>query len=302
MRFRIALLCALGALAAATGGIARASVLEINQTCALTGGCFAGDAAGFPVTITQRGAYRLTSNLSIPMTANAKDVSAIDVAVDDMDIDLNGFGLFGTTTCSGSPTTCSPTGQGHGVGSVSGGTGTSVHDGSVVGFGGVGVSLSNGFRVERVHLWNNGGGGLLAFGASGVLRDSAIFGNGGDGAQTFRYAVVTGCVFGQNNHDGLNGRQATQVEESISWRNGRVGFWAEIDLDVAFSVGNDNGNGGLSGLAEASVGAGNTTYGVTAGFPNEAIVKTSVLTGNGSGSWPARGLSLGRNACNGASC
>ena len=27
------------------------SVLEINQACTLNGGCFAGDAAGFPVTI-----------------------------------------------------------------------------------------------------------------------------------------------------------------------------------------------------------------------------------------------------------
>jgi len=34
---------------------ARASdgVLEINQTCAIQTGCFAGDTAGFPVTISR---------------------------------------------------------------------------------------------------------------------------------------------------------------------------------------------------------------------------------------------------------
>jgi hypothetical protein len=46
-------------------------VIEINQSC-VAGGCFAGDTAGFPVTISQPGSYRLTSNLS-PTTAHAAD-------------------------------------------------------------------------------------------------------------------------------------------------------------------------------------------------------------------------------------
>ena len=35
-------------------------VIEINQHRALAGGVTAGDTAGFPVTLSQRGSYRLT--------------------------------------------------------------------------------------------------------------------------------------------------------------------------------------------------------------------------------------------------
>ena len=38
-------------------------VLEINQACAESTGCFAGDSPGFPVTIQDPGSYRLTGAL-----------------------------------------------------------------------------------------------------------------------------------------------------------------------------------------------------------------------------------------------
>ena len=53
--------------------IASDGVLEINQTCAVQTGCFSGDVAGFPVTISTSGSYlsrpprQLThSDLEIP--------------------------------------------------------------------------------------------------------------------------------------------------------------------------------------------------------------------------------------------
>ncbi len=49
-------------LALATSAFATDGVLEINQTCAVQTGCFAGDTAGFPVEIDVAGSYRLTSN------------------------------------------------------------------------------------------------------------------------------------------------------------------------------------------------------------------------------------------------
>ena len=51
-------------LAFAGPALAVDGVVEINQTCAVNTGCFAGDTPGFPVTITVAGSYRLTSNLS----------------------------------------------------------------------------------------------------------------------------------------------------------------------------------------------------------------------------------------------
>ena len=43
-------------------------VIEINQTCAANTGCSSEDAAGFPVTIDERGSHRLTRNLSLATT------------------------------------------------------------------------------------------------------------------------------------------------------------------------------------------------------------------------------------------
>jgi hypothetical protein len=40
----------------ATPALAVDGVLEINQTCAVQTGCFSGDTAGFPVTISASGA------------------------------------------------------------------------------------------------------------------------------------------------------------------------------------------------------------------------------------------------------
>ena len=62
--------------------------LEINQTCALYKGCFAGDEAGFPVTITEPGSYILTSSLEVTRNADG-----IFIDGDTATLDLNGFGL-----------------------------------------------------------------------------------------------------------------------------------------------------------------------------------------------------------------
>jgi len=48
-----------------------------------------GDAAGFPVTISEVGSYRLTGNLSIGST------DAIEITADNVTLDLNGFLIIG---------------------------------------------------------------------------------------------------------------------------------------------------------------------------------------------------------------
>ena len=60
------------------GAPARAvdGVIEINQARALAGGVTPGDAAGFPVTITASGSYRLTGNLTVDENTTAISVTA----------------------------------------------------------------------------------------------------------------------------------------------------------------------------------------------------------------------------------
>ena len=78
-------------------------VLEINQTCAVQTGCFAGDTAGWPVTITEGGSYRLTSNLIVP----DKTTGAILVSTSSVSIDLNGFEIV-RSDCVGATENCTP--------------------------------------------------------------------------------------------------------------------------------------------------------------------------------------------------
>lgn len=118
-------------LSLATPAFAIDGVLEINQTCATQTGCFAGDAAGFPVTITASGSYRLTSGLVIPDPYTG----AIAISIKNVIIDLNAFSIVGPTVCTG---VCAPTGAGDGIFSIQ--ENVSVRNGSVVSNGGSTVS------------------------------------------------------------------------------------------------------------------------------------------------------------------
>src|SRR5262245_24149126 len=103
---RIAL--SLGLISFASLALAADGVLEINQTCALSSsGCFTGDTQGFPVTITQSGSYRLTSDLSVPAGSDGIELRTNEVA-----LDLNGFGIRSALVCA--PILC-PAGAGAGV-------------------------------------------------------------------------------------------------------------------------------------------------------------------------------------------
>jgi len=65
-------------------------VIEINQTRAIAGGITAGDNPGFPITISQSGSYRLTSNLTVPT-----GVEGIRITANGVSLDLNGFTIIG---------------------------------------------------------------------------------------------------------------------------------------------------------------------------------------------------------------
>jgi hypothetical protein len=69
-------------------------VILIDQNKAIAGGVTPADGPGFPVTISQPGSYRLSSNLTMP---NAS-ATAIQITADNVSLDLNGFSIIGTGT------------------------------------------------------------------------------------------------------------------------------------------------------------------------------------------------------------
>src|SRR4051794_19461257 len=60
-------------------------------------------AGGFPFKITQPGSYKLTTNLVVPA-----DKAGIQIAANDVTLDLNGFGITGAIVCDVQGITCDP--------------------------------------------------------------------------------------------------------------------------------------------------------------------------------------------------
>jgi len=180
----------------------------------------------FPIILLEPGSYVLVSNLDVSLDPLATaDTDAIQIAADNVSLNMNGFSIIGPAICTGSPVDdCEPSGE------VEAGTGidacaadvcaknTTVMEGTVRGMPGRGVRLGDGARVERVRAEENGEGGIET-GESSAVSDSQALrnddfgitagdssrlihnnatGNGGPGISTGENCVVVGNVLTGN--------------------------------------------------------------------------------------------------------
>ena len=179
-----ALMLAFAASAGAVDG-----TIEINQAKVLANG-------GFPYVIGagMSGSYRLTGNLSVPAS-----VDGIDVNVDDVTIDLNGFSIIGS-------------GAGFGINSSN--HQLTVENGTVTGFTGInGTAIEAGYNaiVRNVHGDSNGHG-ILA-------RDNSVIegctANSNNGAGIFCYGSY--CLISGNSTNSNNGGGITCMESGCAF-------------------------------------------------------------------------------------
>jgi len=180
---------------------AMAIVVKINQSKAINGNVTPGDSPGFPVTISQPGSYRLTSNLTV---TNA-NTTAIEITTDDVTLDLGGFLIKGPTACSsGNPVNCSPIGTGDGV-NANGRVNITVVNGTVRGMGGDGIVGGKAYRIEDVHVISNGGDGIV--GGYGIVKENTATLNGGNGISAG--GVITGNTVLDNGQNGIEAVEST---------------------------------------------------------------------------------------------
>lgn len=201
-------------------------VIEINHARALAGGVTPSDTAGYPVTLDASGSYRLTGSLRPPA-----GTSGIVISANYVTIDLNGFSIEGTATCTGVPVSSCTEHGGIGIDGFTS-TGTSVRNGIVRGMdaglmlgdssviegvaavanAGAGINLGSYSRVEGARVGGNGDAGMLARSDSKVLRSEA-HGNGGAG-------ITTGerCIVSENNVY-RNGLGISQFRPGMADRN-----------------------------------------------------------------------------------
>lgn len=171
---------------------------EINQLCVGTG-CFAGDAPGFPVTISQSGSYRLTSNLNVPLGFNGIQVDSI---ARNVSIDFSGFALIGPAQCTGEIPTCSPPGTGNGLAGPSPGN-ISIFNGAIRGFPDNGVIFSSAnLSIKDMRISENGDAGIDLIN-EGLIDSVIVSDNGGRGAFTNGTTLISNSVFSNNGAHGV---------------------------------------------------------------------------------------------------
>lgn len=303
-RLRCALYPAL-LLALLSPGLALAvdGVREINQTCAVQTGCFPGDSAGFPVTISAAGSYRLTSNLTFSATLGPPSSDFIEISADRVTLDLNGFELRCTFPLTGNP--CS---RGTFAGIDVTGSGIRIENGFVSGMPGRGITAS-GFDVvvERVQVIDNGGTGILLGGRNGVVRNclsasndlAGIF----NGSATPSEGTLTeGNVVRDNGDDGITG--SGMVRNNVVVGNGNVGISTGQAVVEGNTVRANDGDGIFvvgATLVLDNVVVGNGGYGVQ-GFSSFSY-RGNMILGNTQGTVivsSGTALDTGGNACNGS--
>ena len=257
--------------------LASDGVAEINHTCAVLTGCFAGDTPGYPVTIDGQagGSYRLTSNL-IPPNA---EIDGIKVRTNDIGIDLNKFVII-RSGCEGSTTSCAPTsGGGAGVTVTSSGIrGISVKNGGVTGMG-AGIKLGDQGEVVGVRTrWNRLYGVVVGAGS-----------------------MVSGSTAYENESYGIHASSGSTVSGNTAYLNGDDGIFASSGSTVSGNTAYGNGGDGIKTSSGATVRQNtvrsNSGYGLNLGF--QSAYRENVITANTAGTVNG-GVNLFGNSCNGS--
>lgn len=224
-------------------------VVYIDQNRAVAGSVTPGDVAGFPVTISQSGSYRLSGSLTVPDL----NTTAIQITADFVTLDLNGFSIVGPAACTtGTATTCPAPGTGIGVQAGSDQApfprGIRILNGSVRGMGLLGILLNgSGSFVERVTVDSNAGGGMSV---AGAVIQSAATQNGSFGviATTVRDSTAL-QNFGDGIILGVNGGVATG---NVSSLNGGYGIAVQLGTATANTL-FLNQAAGISALCPSSI-------------------------------------------------
>lgn len=186
--------------------------VQLNPKVAAAGN-LPGDSAGYPITLSQSGSYVLTENLDLTGEGDPLNTTAIQVTADWVTIDLNGFSIMGTATCSttstttqAGSTTCS-SGTGIGV-SAAGREGVTVRNGVVSGMGSHGIALGAGALVDALQLVDNGGDAVQVGEGSQVL-DVVVQNAGADGIHCNGVCIVENARIVTVGSDGIEGASGT---------------------------------------------------------------------------------------------
>lgn len=169
-----------------------AAVITITQAKANAGGVTAGDAPGFPVTLSQPGAYRLDTNLNVPAGK-----PGIDVRSQNVDIDMAGFRLYGWNAAGDTRVGTYGVYTTAGMGNIRGGF--------ITGFRVAGIYIRGlGWTVEDMDIQSSGQRGVSAFYSDYArILNSRVILNGDIGIVCGHHCHVEGNTVSDNGNSGI---------------------------------------------------------------------------------------------------
>ncbi len=237
------------AVAASTSALASDGVIEINQARAEAGNVTVGDSPGFPVTLSAKGSYLLTSNL------DAGAESGIEITAPDVTVDLNGFKLSGTAV-DGSK----------GINSTF--VGSRVRDGVVQSFNSGGIHLDDDAVVENVRVTDSNSHGISVGNNSRVTNCQAVR-HGLRGIGAGNNAVVSGNI-SQDSFIGIRADGGV-IRDNTVQGDGNIGIQAEGRPTVVINN-TVNGDWDIGLAMSSSVGyGGNSISGGTNHVNNNGV-------------------------------
>ena len=285
----LGLVLGVGMLAAADG------VFEINQASVLAGSVSPGDSPGFPGEINASGSYILTSNLVLP-----GEVTGIQINVDDVTLDLNGFTILGVNRCTVTTTPeClfdgrGPLGNSGDGNGITGGRQVVVKNGIVRGAGARGIELGPNSRIERLTISDCGDAGIEC--TQCTVTDSNVQNIGGIGIVILGEGIASRNTVRYTHFAGIYMTTGMAGDNRVYWTG-----WEGIRVEKgAHIVGNfveySGTNGEVAGIL--ALGSGVVKDNISRGR-NIRVAGQFLYSGNDAGDIQAEegAISAGPNMC-----
>jgi hypothetical protein len=186
--------------------------------------------ASFKFRISRAGSYYLTENVE-----QSSGAGGIEIAAQNVTLDLNGFAVLSTAPSSG-------------IGIQSnGGLAITVKNGTVSGWTGSGIVLGSFSTVRNVTVSAvNGPYGISVF--SGVVESCVVQNGGAVGIQVSTDAIVRNCVVYGSDLHGIDAGSSCTIENCVSNLNGGHG----INVSQSKVTGCTTSNNQLSGIHSSS--------------------------------------------------
>jgi hypothetical protein len=210
----------------------------------------------FPIVINQPGSYYLAENIT-----GVSGQDGIDIAANDVTLDLNGFTVKGVV------------GSLHGI-NVSLENDVVIRNGTVTGWGQNGINTVSGThgRIEGIIASSNAGDGITFGFTYSVLRDCQAYGNGNRGATIFgSSSLIEHCSFSNNVGQGAQVTGGVnRIADNLFASNGANGCCTGLWVT------------GASNLIEHNTALANGNYGIWFDGPtNIAVANLASFNLNG---------------------